>query len=496
MKRSDLLWYQQNTRQAPIAMLMILFGIVKSLIRTWWPFILILIFRANFITRDSAVLLTGSVTILVIIASVWQYFRFYFFLSSNKLHVHKGVFTRAKLDVPFDRIQSITFEQNIIHQLFKVVRVKIDTAGSSGEEFEFTALDLEKANKLRSFILSRKTVREVEPVVTASPARVLLSLDIPDLLRVGISQNHLRTTGIVVAFLLGLRDRIRDSLGDRYVDKFDTVTDRLFENIVVYGVGLFVSILILSFFGTLIYSVLQYYDLRLWKTVDGYKMESGLFNRREQVVRNQKIQIIRWVSNPIRDIFSIVQLRFFQASSAVGSSKTSITVPGVPRNLMSEILTYYLGKKGVSLLGGTGYTVDKSYFTRRFIYLVFVPCLGFLVLIWLTGFVSWLVVMLLWFLVGGYFQYHLQKKWRYDLDNSGVMTISGVLERVHRVLLLQKVQGVQIKQSPYQYRHGLSTIILHSASGDIKIPYIKMEMALRIKNYVLYKVESSRQKWM
>ncbi|MCB0687358.1 MAG: PH domain-containing protein, partial [Saprospiraceae bacterium] len=379
MKKSDEMWYREQTRQAPIAILMIIFNVVKSIVRTWWPFILILIFRSNFISPENGKLLVIGVTIFVILISIWRYFRFYFYLSDSKLHVFKGILTQAKLDIPFDRIQSITFEQNIIHQLFNVARIKIDTAGSSGEEFEFAALDLKRADELRSFILSRKTGAEKlhQESAKSLPGKLLLNLNISDLLKVGISQNHFRTTGIVVAFLLGLRDRIKDSLGDQYVDKFDSITDRLFENIVVYGFGLFVTILVLSFFGTLIYSVLRYYDLHLWKTKGGYKMESGLFNRREQVARDQKIQIIRWVTNPLRDIFNIVQLRFFQASSGAGSSKTSISVPGMPKNLLGEILMFYLGRSLASESNQAKH-IERNFFGRRVLYVVVLPATGVL----------------------------------------------------------------------------------------------------------------------
>lgn len=497
MKKSELLWYQEQTRQAPIAILMIIFNVLKSIIRTWWPFILILIFRSNFITPGNAKITLAAVAVLVIIISIWRYFRFYFFLSENKLHVYKGILTQTKLDIPFDRIQSITFEQNIIHQFFKVARIKIDTAGSSGEEFEFAALDLKRADELRNFILSRKTGtrEEVEEVSEVKSGKLLLNLQIADLLKVGVSQNHFRTTGIVVAFLLGLRDRIKDSLGDQYVDQFDSLAERLLENIVVYGLGLFILILVLSFFGTLIYSVFRYYDLSLWKTREGYKMESGLFNRREQVARDEKLQVIRWITNPLRDIFGIVHLRFFQASSGAGSGKTSISVPGVPKNLLDDILTFYFGHS-IHDEEPKDHRIDPSFFVRRLLYVVLIPSGILLGLGLITKSIGWFVVLFFWLIVGGFFQYYQYKKWRYFFYQEGLATIAGVLERVHKVILHRKVQGVRLKQSPYQRRKNLATVVLHSASGDVNIPYVKMEHALKMKNYILYKIESSRLRWM
>jgi putative membrane protein len=495
MKRSDLPWHGQHTRQAPIAILLIIFSIIKSLVRTWWPFILILIFQSNFLSPERGKILVGVVTFLVVIFSIWRYFRFYFFITEDKLHVHSGVFTRIKLDIPFDRIQTISFEQNIIHQMFNVARLKIDTAGSSKEEFEFSALDMAKAKELRQFILNRKGVNSEEEAKEDEPSKLILDLGITDLLRVGVSQNHFRTTGIIVAFLLTLRDRISDSLGTKYVDEFDSVTERLSENLLFYGVSLFLTILVLSFFGTLIYTILRYYNLRLWKTADGYKMESGLFNIREQAARDQKIQILRWVSNPIRDLFGIMQLRFYQASSLAGNSKTSITVPGVPNDRLDAILNFYC--RGLTSLAiEDGCHIDVRYFGRRFIYLTLLPTIVFLTLAFISKQNGWYIIAGFWLIFSGAYQYYLRKKWRFHFTDDALVIKYGVLERISKALMLRKIQGVQIKQSPYQRKNALSTILLHTASGDVKIPYIPLETAWKIKNYILYKVENSNYKWM
>ena len=489
------MWYTQHTRQAPIAILLIVFSIIKSLVRTWWPFILILIFQSKLLSPERAKIIVGVITVLVVIFSIWRYYRFYFYIEGDKLHVFRGVFTKIRLDIPFDRIQTISFEQNLIHQIFNVARLKIDTAGSSKEEFEFTALEISKAKELREFILDHRGDKVKEPASYDSTEQLMLNLDVSDLLRVGVSQNHLRTTGIIVAFLLGLRDRISDSLGAKYVDQFDNVAERLVENIWVYGAGLFFVILILSFFGTLIYTMLRYYNLQLWKTKDGYRIESGLFNIREQAARDQKIQMLRWVTNPIRDLFNIVQLRFYQASSSVGSSKTSITVPGMPTGRLNDILASYLSNSVVTIFDNS-FAIDRSFFIRRLIYLSFLPALILGIVSYVTEQIGWFVLAFAWLVLIGLFQFYLQKKWKYFINGDSIVTRQGVFEIVSKALLLRKVQGVQIKQSPYQRRKDLSTLLLHTASGDIKIPYIDLDIALRIKNYVLYKIETSQLHWM
>ena len=75
-------------------------------------------------------------------------------------------------------------------------------------------------------------------------------------------------------------------------------------------------------------------------------------------------------------------------------------------------------------------------------------------------------------------------------------TTYGVIERITKVIALYKVQGVHVRQTPFQSRRGLSNLVIHTASGDVQIPYIKFELALQLKNHILFKIESSTLAWM
>lgn len=498
MKKSEGAWYLQDNRQAPVAVLMIIFNVIKTVIRTWWPILLILFFRSNLIGPDTGKLVMIAGTILIILISIWRYFRFHFHLSDTKLHVQSGVFTRTKMDIPFDRIQTISFEQNIVHQFFNVTRVKVDTAGSSKEEFEFAALDQYKAEQLRSFILSRKTdlteATQTDGESSIEKKELLLHLNISDLIKVGVSQNHLRTTGIIVAFLLGLRDRINEALGEGYVDRFDNITEKLFENTISYAIMLFIALLLASFIGTLFYTVLRYYDLSFYKTNEGYKIQAGLLNKVEQAALDHKIQIVRWVSNPLRKIFNIVHLRFYQASSASGRGSSNISIPGYPTDSLGNIKRYVFGRTYFDPEITHG--IDRSFFFRRSIFLAGIPsiCLG--IVAWLDGNLSLFFIAATWLIVVSIFQFYFQRNWLFHFTRSECVTTFGVIERVTKALSLFKVQAVQVRQTPYQRRKQLANIILHTASGDVKIPYIKLSTALEMKDYILYRIESSRRKWM
>lgn len=496
-KNDELAWFHTPTRQAPIAIAIIVINIVKSIVRNWWPFILILIFRSNLLGPDTARLLVSAVAVVVIIISIWQYYRFHFYLSQDKLHVSRGILRKVKLDIPFDRIQAITFEQHIIHQLFNVTKLKVDTAGSTDEEFDFAALDQAKARELRNFILKNKI--QSDPAVDISEAQQraipLIHLTPMDLIRVGVSQNHLRTAGIIVLFFMTLRDRIEETVGDRFLDVFDQYTDQIVNNLVTYGIFLFITLIIVSFIGTLIYTVLRYYDLHLWKTRQGYRVEAGLFNRVEQAAQFDKIQMIRWVSNPIRKLFGIVSLRLYQASSASRQNKTTISIPGCKIPELNEIRRSHYS---LDHTDNTTFrlTIDRRFFWRRLLFIGFIPAAGLVLLGYFTGYWHWYIVAALWGFVMFFYQSRYHRKWTCEMSKHYLETHYGLIERISKGLLLFKIQGVEIKQTPYQRRKSLSTVVLYTASGDVVIPYLSIEQGLQLKNYILYTVETSRKKWM
>ncbi len=181
------------------------------LIRQLWPLILVLIFNRGDSFEFWLGLISIGVGALTIVGSVVAYFKFYYYIDEENLHIDKGLFNKTSLNLPFERIQSVDFEQNIIHQLFDVVQVNIDSAGTKGNEISFDALTKEQATALREYIMARKASMvgpEEESKEVIEHEETILRLTEKDLVKIGISQNHLRTAGIIFAAIWALADNI------------------------------------------------------------------------------------------------------------------------------------------------------------------------------------------------------------------------------------------------------------------------------------------------
>src|SRR6187399_2446127 len=152
--------FSQPQRQSPKAILLILLKYIRIFITTLWPILLIILINPR---SNKGILITSlviAVTFISLVYSILSYTRFYFFIQDNKVCVRSGVIRKKTLNVPFDRIQSVDFKQNLLHQFLNVVSVQVDTAGSKGSELELDAVDLKRAEELREIVLAykRKTI--------------------------------------------------------------------------------------------------------------------------------------------------------------------------------------------------------------------------------------------------------------------------------------------------------------------------------------------------
>ena len=110
-----------------------------------------------------------------------------------------------------------------MHKIFNVVQLDIDTAGSANKEIHIDALTLSDAEQLRSFLYMKRgklrPLHEESELEEAEEEQVLHKLDIGDLIKIGLVQNHLRTAGIIIAFGFTIYGEIRE-IFEKATDSF------------------------------------------------------------------------------------------------------------------------------------------------------------------------------------------------------------------------------------------------------------------------------------
>src|SRR5690606_31865235 len=89
------------------------------------------------------------------LASIWQYLTYRYGIGEDALVIRSGLLERSLRVIPFARIHNVGIEQNLLHRLFRVAKVRLESAGSEKPEAEMEVLDLEAALALEALVRRR-----------------------------------------------------------------------------------------------------------------------------------------------------------------------------------------------------------------------------------------------------------------------------------------------------------------------------------------------------
>ena len=500
--------FSVDTRQSKVAILLLIWKFYKIVIRQSLPFLAAILIGAS---KRSVYIVWGSIIVISLIVftmAILSYFRFYFRVENNELIIQKGVFKKTKLNIPFERIQTVNFEQNLILQGFKKYKVEVDTAGSAKKEFSFDALDKDVAEQLRKSILEHKKEVQIEQKNASIEGEVgaviflekqtfveetILKLNIGDLFKIGLTENHLRAGAWLIA-VVGYLFSIANDAGFKVEEKID---QGLLENLDP-GMALLIAIVPILFLIMIIISVirtmLRHYDLKFNRMENGFKIFSGLINRKEYSAPDNKIQKIAWGDNPLRRLFGIFIVHLKQAKSADTDRNKSITIPVISIYQVHTTVQHLYGEEMDK--EQYNFPISIHFLIRNFFYFILIPAItavsvGFYLnnKYAIIGGIFYLVYLS----ISTYIQY---RKASFSFNDFLLKRKKGIYGNHFEIIPWYKVQSVEIVQSIYQRRRKLANMYFYTAAGSVKIPYIEFNKAKKLRDYALYKAESSKEEWM
>lgn len=446
--------------------------------------------------------LLGFVLLLLLqlLYSYKSYLNFKFHIENQRFFLRHGVFKITDTDIPFDRIQNININQNLIQQMLNVVGFEIETAGQGSAEIKIKALRREDAIALKQLLLKNNVEKvlneehEEKHQTDRQATEVLFKMDMGRLLKVGLSANYLKGFGLVFVFIITLFQYVEDIFSSVYdVDVSKTYISKVPETISFIAVFI-ILIIIASFLVTVVSTVVRYFELKITKVNKDFEVEYGLFKRTNQVIKKSKTQIFEIENNPIKDLFGIKNVFISQASSEELNNKKKIGLVGVTNDEI-EVLFHSL----FNLSYNQNFVISKS--SMR---LMFRLILRYVVLIWAigVGLFFWqglLISLVLSVLLLSFFVFIALKtvKKSYIGVNDDLFFInSGSIHTNKKFIAAYKIQSVSLKRNWFQQRNRHTDLIIYTASGSERINYLKLDEALKIANYLNYKIESSKLSWI
>ena len=429
-------------------------SILFNCIKTAREGIFLIVF--GFITFDRFyfILLLAIFSLLGILLSVLSWYRFTYRLEAGELRIEYGVLIRKKRYISINRIQSIDLTAGIIHRMFKLVKLQIETAGSGkSAEASLNAIKLSDGEKLRNALKGRKESHpdieiegqeeSVNPLREITPKRLLLA---------GVTSG---SVGVIMAFAAIAFSELEQFIPEHFYDRtFDWIS----ELAIAFIIGLAIVVLLVFWLLGIAGTMIKYGKFAITKVGDELFITRGLLEKKQITIPLKRIQAVGIAESVIRQPFGFVTVFVEVAGGALDSGEDFSTVlfPIMKKTEIESFLQEFL----------PGYSMESVHFTplpkRAMKFYLIRACVPILVLgIVATYFYpqfSWLavIVLLVTFLLG-FMRY---QDGGFSVEPERVIIRFRGFSRKTMLLYHKRIQAFEKKQHPFQKREGLATMKL------------------------------------
>jgi putative membrane protein len=445
--------------------------------------------------RQYAEVIGWGIFTLVVVAAIVEYWRFRFHVENRTIIIQKGLLEQETITIPFDRIQALHLEQAPWQRFVGLTGLKIDTAGTSGSEVDLQALKIDEANVLRDGIMSAREESVTSSSENEPESKLLVHLSLNALLKVGVTQDHLRNGFLAFGAVIALYEPLKS-----WIDVWLSAVPEMVWSVLSWTWFLFIPLgvflfLILSFTISIIGAVLKYFNLRAALHAQEISLKAGLLRRFEYRIPLTKIQILEWKSNLLRRSLHIETLRIFQASaqeSDASGKGLAISVPGISQQASSKLVTAVFHDQTYDVkaeqIQPDSYLFYRLLITRILSgsVLSFAFASG-----WGQLFMIGLVLLWAFWSSRKIFENHWLRATP-DL----CQLHSGWLRKKRTLFSFYQLQRVVFYQNVVMRKRGVAHITFATSAGNRTFKYLNETDASRLYDWSLAQIEQSDLEWM
>jgi putative membrane protein len=489
--------------------LTLLFGMWKGL-RGAIPIIPLIFFGNRWAFAGMLLLIFAG----TVISALARYFSFSYRIEGNELITEQGILARKHRSIPLERVQEIRIEQGVMHRLFNVVNARIETAGGEGAEASLSVLSRSEAERLRQTVIERAAAirtGEVEKQSAnadlGSPDRIIIRrLKLRDLIIAGLISNHLISALVLAGMLWNFADDILPH--DIYQRTAALISDsatRLAARgaaaaLIITVLGA-LAVLVIGLIFSVVRSILLFYGFTFSRRGEDLYRSYGLFTKRASSLPRRRIQVLEIEEKLLRFLFGWATLRADTAGShrekEDDNDGRDVLIPLVRRSEVDRLLPLIL--EGFDPMIAEWRRVSKLAIRRGTIKggLVCLLASVGLFAFYSELFAFWPLALLPLVYFVSLARY---RNLGYAMDETYLRTRHGWLGRWTHIIPINKIQAVEIRQTPFDRRLNLATLHIDTAGqaytgGGPHISNLPLAEAQIIASVLAHKASATRYKW-
>jgi putative membrane protein len=416
------------------------------------------------------------------LGSIWQYLTYRYRIEADSLVVRSGVLHRSLRQIPFARIHNVALHQSLLHRMFGVAEVRLESAGGRKPEAQMRVLRLSDALALETLVRRRGGAAaatgqaDAAAGVDAGTGTTLLQLPPAEVLRLGLVSNRgLIVIGGGFAALSQFNARLLSNLFEGWGRAlFGWAGQQHFgiEQFALAGASLLLAFLLLLRLFSIALALLQYFGFRLDEHGRRLTVERGLLTRLRTSTSRRRIQawtlreglVHRWLGRRSLQIDTAVAEDHGQQRAL--RELAPIAAPGACDALVRHLLpraTWPLPH---------WQPLHPRAWLRLCLPGALLAALASVALGWRFG--AGGLLALLWLPWAAFVARQHARRAGYACDGMLVAWREGWWSRHWRFAELDKLQALQLTQSPLDRGMGMATLWLDTAGAGALSPPLRL----------------------
>jgi putative membrane protein len=418
---------------------------------------------------------------VLVLVSLGQYFTYRFRVDDEGIVIRSGLLQKSLRHIPFQRIHNVALHQTLLHRVFKVAEVRLESAGGMKAEGEMRVLSLADAHALEELVRShgREARREAAPgeAAPAVATNTLLALPTSEVVRLGLISN--RGMLLVAAAFGVLAQASGEIVGDaiEYVAKHAVGWSKAYElglaGSVLAAVVLLLFALVALRLLSVLLALLQYHGFVLTETGRRLSAQRGLLTRMRASMPRSRIQAWSLRESLTHRWLGRQGLRVDSASMETANDNRSLRdlAPVATPAAMADLIRHLL--PGHAWPMAQWRPLHPRAWRRQFAIpalfaLALTGVLTFLNGLWGLAALALLPLFALRAVVWARYA-------GYSLEGGLVAVREGWLDKRWRFAEVRKLQSLRLAQSPFDRRHGMASLLMDTVGAS---PF---EPALRVR---------------
>jgi putative membrane protein len=411
---------------------------------------------------------------VLVLASLAEYFTYRYLLRSDGIRIRSGWLHRSLREIPFARIHNVNVQQSLLHRLFGVAEVRLESAGGVKPEAQMRVLRMDQALALEALVRQRGHVADPAENSAAQQAPPLLRLPAGELVRLGLISNRgMLVVAAAFAALAQAGDDIFATVVERWGSlAFGRVSQFMGQHahdgalgIGLAAASLMLAALVLVRLLSVVLAIVQFHGFVLREDDGRLSVERGLLARSRSSTRRRRIQAWSLHETVLHRWFDRRSLRVDSAAGQRGGQEQRALkdiVPVATPQRCDELIQHLLPHAGWGAL-------DWQPLHRRAWLRIALP--GLVLVLIASGALAWNFggIGLLGLLLSPL------QLWRAHriagacghADNGRMVAWrSGWLSKTWNFAEIGKIQAVRLSQSPLDRRLGMANLLLYTAGAS------------------------------